>query len=167
MEPAHSSQLREKLITHITQNQNKFYRLAYGYTYNADAALDIVQNAIVKALEHYETLRNPDGINTWFYRILVNESLGYLKKHKKETLYPPEMMTETLESKAAPQADTALYDCIALLPGHFQTVIMLHFYEGLTLKEISEITDTNLNTIKYRLYAGLRQLRRQYKEEIS
>ena len=44
--------LREEIIGYLLTNQEKFYRLAFSYVHNPDAALDVVQNAIVKALEH-------------------------------------------------------------------------------------------------------------------
>ena len=42
---------------------------------------------------------------------------------------------------------------------------MLHYYEGLTLKEIAEVTQSNLSTVKYRLYAGIRVLERTLRTE--
>ena len=45
------------------------------------------------------------------------------------------------------------------LPQEVQTVIKLHFYEELSLREISEVTGWNLNTVKTRLYTGLKKLR--------
>ena len=45
------------------------------------------------------------------------------------------------------------------LPEAVGTVIRLRFYEELSLKEISAITGSNINTVKSRLYAGLRKLR--------
>ena len=74
----------DKMTGYIIENQNKFYRLAFSYAQNQEDALDIVQNAVLKALDHYESLKNYDAIKTWFYRILVNESIYFLKKNKKE-----------------------------------------------------------------------------------
>ena len=45
------------------------------------------------------------------------------------------------------------------LPPEVGTIIKLRFYEEMTLKEISQITGQNLNTVKSRLYAGLKKLR--------
>ena len=45
------------------------------------------------------------------------------------------------------------------LPLALQTVIKLRFYEELSLKEISEATGWNLNTVKTRLYSALKKLR--------
>ena len=59
----------------------------------------------------------------------------------------------------------SLYDHINSLAEEVQTVIKLRFYEDLQLKEIAEITDTNLNTVKARLYRGLKILKLSIKEE--
>lgn len=64
----------DSLIEYIEENQNKFYLLAYSYIKERDGALDTVQNAIYKALISWETLKNPEYIKTWFYRILVNSA---------------------------------------------------------------------------------------------
>lgn len=74
--------LFDVLVEYIVENQAKLYRVAYCYVNNQDDALDVVQNAICKALENYCSLRNPDAIKTWLYRILVNESLNFIKKRK-------------------------------------------------------------------------------------
>lgn len=69
----------EMLVTYIVENQDKFYRLAFSYAHNQEDALDIVQNAVCKALENYQNLNNQRAIRTWMYRIVVNESLQLLK----------------------------------------------------------------------------------------
>ena len=51
------------------------------------------------------------------------------------------------------------------LPDPGRTVVILHYYEDLTLKQIAEITDVNLNTVKYRLYSSLERLKKRLKEE--
>ena len=45
------------------------------------------------------------------------------------------------------------------LPPEIATIIRLRFYEELSLREISEVTGWNLNTVKTRLYTGLKKLR--------
>lgn len=76
--------LYENLVNYIIENQKQFYRLAYSYVRKEEDALDVVQNAICKALEHYGTLKNTQALRTWFYRILVNESLLFLSRKKEE-----------------------------------------------------------------------------------
>ena len=77
------------VVNYIIANQKKFYRLAYTYVRNENDALDIVQNAICSALEHYESIREISYIKTWFYRVLVHESLNYVRKKNREIVRPP------------------------------------------------------------------------------
>lgn len=72
------------VVNYIIANQKKFYRLAYTYVRNENDALDIVQNAICSALEHYGSIREISYIKTWFYRVLVHESLNYIRKKNRE-----------------------------------------------------------------------------------
>ena len=50
------------------------------------------------------------------------------------------------------------------LPEPMKTIVVLHFYEGLTLKQISGVTKTNLNTVKSRFYSALNRLEKGLKE---
>ena len=79
-------ELRDEFIQFVTQRQQEFYRLAFRYTHDQDGAMDVVQEALEKALRALPSLRQPEYMKTWFYRILVNESLTYLRKNKRELL---------------------------------------------------------------------------------
>lgn len=158
--------LYDNIVNYILANQEKFYRLAYSYVRNQEDALDVVQNAVCKALEHYETLRNKHAIKTWFYRILVNESLLFLKSGKRE--FPSEAAdnTDALYYEKGYEASSDIYEEINRLDADTQTVIKLRFYEELSLKEIADVTNTNLSTVKSRLYRGLKLLKQNI-EEVS
>ena len=56
--------LYETITAYIIEHQNQFYRLAYSYVRNQEDALDAVQNAVCKALEHYGALKNEQAIRT-------------------------------------------------------------------------------------------------------
>lgn len=71
-------------MEYIIENQEKFYRLAYSYVNNREDALDVVQNSICSALENYGKIRDIGSIKTWFYRVLVNESINFIKRQKRE-----------------------------------------------------------------------------------
>lgn len=75
--------VKETLINYIKENEDKFYRIAFSYSENEEAALDIVQESIVKSLNHINKLKNEEYVKTWFYRILINECLQYIKKIKE------------------------------------------------------------------------------------
>ena len=153
------------LVDHILQNQAKFYRIAYCYVYQKEAALDIVQNAICRALENYSGLKNVNAIRTWFYRILINECLQYLNKHKREILCEPAELKEDIYYEEAFEEKLEIYQKVCELPEHLKTVVILHYFEQLTLREISQATDINLSTVKTRLYSALNRLKKEMEAE--
>ena len=161
----------DETVDYIVQNQEMFYRLAYSYVQNKDSALDVVQNAICVALEKCDTIKNPAAIRTWFYRVIVNEALQYLRSHKKEITYDPQIMGEELLKETYEEnfetEGNELYQKVMALPPKIKTVIVLRFYEELSLKEIAEITGENLNTVKTRLYRGLAELGKNLKDEMA
>lgn len=161
----------DETVDYIVHNQEMFYRLAYSYVQNKDSALDVVQNAICVALEKCDTIKNPGAIRTWFYRVIVNEALQYLRKHKREISYDPQIMGEELLKQAYEEdfdgGGKELYQKVMALPPKIKTIIVLRFYEDLSLKEIAEITQENLNTVKTRLYRGLAELGKNLKDEMA
>lgn len=155
--------LYDRIVAYIVENQNKFYRLAFSYVQNQEDALDAVQNSVCKALEHYSQIRNEEVIKTWFYRILVNESLKILKERKKISGNEEEMASLSYEEKGFEIQDD-LYSHINRLDEDTQKIIKLRFFEELSLKEIAQITELNLNTVKAKLYRGLKLLKVEIQE---
>ena len=153
-----------EMVTYLTENREKFYRFAYSYAKGKEASLDIVQNAICKALEHYGDIRDVAKINSWFYRVLLNEVYSYLKKHSREYATADEEMPEGIYHEAAYDKDDEVYRMVEKLPENLKTVIVLRFYEDLPLADIARITGVNLSTAKTRLYTALKKLKKVYKE---
>ncbi|UFJ43432.1 hypothetical protein LOK74_00285 [Brevibacillus humidisoli] len=53
------------LSTFVIENKEKFYRLAYSYVKNSEDALDIIQEAIYKAIRSIDSLHHQDAIKSW------------------------------------------------------------------------------------------------------
>ena len=60
-----------------------------------------------------------------------------------------------------------LYDAIERLNTQEQTIIRLRFFHDMKLEEIAQVTRTNLNTVKSRLYQSLRKLKAMTKEDCN
>ena len=164
----------EELTSYITQNQNRYYRLAYSYVHNEADAGDIVQNGAYKAL------RNREYMGTWLYRIVINESISYLRRSAREMPCEQEILNGAVQDRQTgqntqfddpqmivTQKPEALYTAILSLPETMQTVIKLYYFEELTMPEIAAVTGMNLSTVKYRLYEGLRKLKLTMKEGVA
>lgn len=143
------------LIEYIKNNEAKLYRIAYSYVAQRDAALDIVQEAIIKALENIDKLRVKEYVKTWFYRILINEALMYIRKNKKYVQMECDIKEELEDFENTSDNNIEIYQNVQKLDDKLKTVIVLRYFENLKLEEISKITNTNLSTVKSRLYKGL------------
>ena len=150
--------IRESQLTdYLVENQARFYRLAYSYLHNREDALDAVQSAVCKALEKQDSLRDADAVRTWFYRILVNVCTDLLRGRRREAPAAPEDLDPG--SYEDPLPDDSLARRVEALPPEFRAVIRLRFYEELPLKEIGDVLNCPLSTVKTRLYTGLKKLR--------
>lgn len=151
--------LKEKqLEAYLIGGQARFYRLAYSYLQDREEALDAVQTAVCRCLERQDSLRDQAALRPWFTRILVNVCMDLLRQRKRVLFVAPEALDGGSYEDPLPE-DDALAGRVNALPPEVQTVVKLRFYEDMTLREISEVTGWNLNTVKSRLYAGLKKLR--------
>lgn len=151
--------LYDKLVAYIIENQNRFYRLAFSYVKNQDDALDVVQNAVCKALTHYKNLKNEEAIKTWFYKIVLNESLALLKAKKRLVLTDESYYREIPYEEKQFEIYDDLYTQIEQMEEDAQNIIKLRFFEELELSEIAQILRMNLNTVKTKLYRELKALK--------
>lgn len=150
----------EKIVTnYIIDNKEKYYRLAYSYVKNPDDTLDIVQESIYKALSSINKLKNPDYINTWFYRIVVNTSLDHLRKQKKIDVVDEVTLENYSDGIHDNYQNVDLLRALDDLPVDYRSIIVLRYFEGLKIEEIANVLNENVNTIKTRLYSALKKLK--------
>lgn len=153
------SKSEKQLEEYVVGNKEKLYRVAYSYVKNADDALDIVQESIFKALVSLNTLKNPEYMKTWFYRILINCSLDFIRKQKKIIPLDDEVLYSYINEFNDTYIDIDLHRALDELPEDYRSIIILRFFEDLKLEEIAEILNINTNTVKTRLYKSLDKLR--------
>ena len=139
----------------LTENYERYYRLAYSYMRNEDDALDVVQESAYRAIRDCRKVRNKDYLSTWIYRIVVNTALDMLRRKKKETTTEelPEIPVEDQYQ------DLELRTVLNQLDDKSRTIILLRYFEDLKLEDIADIVGDNLNTVKARLYRSLKKLR--------
>ncbi|MBB4825125.1 RNA polymerase sigma-70 factor (ECF subfamily) [Sporosarcina luteola] len=151
----------------IVEHQQAHYRLAYSYVKNKDNALDIVQESILKALRSVDRLEEMKFLKTWFYRIVVNTAIDFLRKNGRVSVMNDEILDTHLPVSKDGKNDLDLRDAIDELPAVHKTIIILRFFEDMKIDEIAAITGDNVNTVKTRLYAALKKLRVEMGEEYN
>lgn len=151
--------IEKQFEDYIIEHKEAIYRLAYSYVKNPDDALDMVQKSIYKGFLSLDSLKNPKAIKTWFYRIVVNTSLDFIRKSKREIIVDEEYLINNASANSDNYSDIDLTRALDKLPDNYRTIVILRYFEDLKLSEIAQILDININTIKTRLYKGLELLR--------
>lgn len=159
-----SRHAKEKTVEELLlKNYNQYYRLACSYTHNESDASDIVQNGAYKAIKNSEQLKNIDFAATWLYRIMINEIFQFYREQRKNSYdeIPEELQTEDTYE------DFDLKRALEELPEKDQLIIKLKYFEEMKLEDIADVTNENLNTVKSRLYRGIRKLRLTLKDDLA
>jgi RNA polymerase sigma-70 factor (ECF subfamily) len=154
------------LIRCVTENKENVYRLAYSYVKNSTDALDIVQDSIQKAFAASEKLKNSASMKSWFYRIVVNTSLDFMRKQKKIQIVDENTLESIIQGSHDSYPNIDLDKALDDLPTIYRSVIVLRYFDDLKIEEVAEVLNENVNTIKTRLYQALKILRVKMSDEM-
>lgn len=160
-----NKKIKEKKVKdYIVNNQESFYKVAYSYVKNQDDTLDIVHDSICKALSKLDSLKDEEAIKPWFYKILINSSIDYIRKNSKYVTLGEELLFEEYNSNDT-YTDIDLQIALEKLPEEYRVIIVLRYFEDMKIDEIANVLSQNTNTIKTKLYTGLRRLKIKIKTE--
>ncbi|WP_058308207.1 sigma-70 family RNA polymerase sigma factor [Gracilibacillus massiliensis] len=163
-----TEQQKEELLEEIMiEHGDDLVRLAYQYVKDHETAKDMVQNTFIKCYQNLETFRYDASIKTWLYRITINQCKDYLKSWNYRKTSVREFMETAIttvlpstEKQILKQAEKQeMRNHIFSLAPKYRELIFLYYYKSLTLEEIAEITEVNLNTVKTRLRRAKDQLK--------
>ena len=145
---------KEELSKLILENQEEMYVLAYSILKNQADAQDAVSECIVRAFENRTSLRKRTSARSWLMKILINVSRSAITKRQKVVLFAdPEQYEQEPET-----AEDHLWSVILELPENVRVVMVLYYYEGFSVREISTLLDIPEGTTKTRLSSGRKQL---------
>jgi RNA polymerase sigma-70 factor, ECF subfamily len=135
--------------------------LAYRFTGDSDAALDVMQETFLYLLRKFPGFHLTANLKTFLYPAVRNLSISARRKTARYQAMPAQL--EQLEHAPAPPAPTADADdlqvVLAALPEAQREVLLLRFMDGLSLAEIGAAMDIPLGTVKSRLHNALQTLR--------
>ncbi|MBN2617731.1 MAG: RNA polymerase sigma factor [Spirochaetales bacterium] len=116
---------------------------------------DRVSDILVKVIAQIDSYNPEFALSTWIYRIARNTQIDEIRKIKPiEAEYDDEIITnsETPEDLFFKQYNLeSIRECIEILSPHQRELIFLYFYEGKNYREISEITEIPVGTLKFRM----------------
>jgi len=151
----------------VLKYQHKIISLVGRYVRDHHEAMDVSQEAFIKAYRALQNFRGDSQFYTWLYRIAINTAKNYLVAKGRR---PPdrdidadeqadygfaEAMTdsETPENLLArDQLQEKVFAALESLPDDLKTALSLREFEGLSYEQISEIMDCPVGTVRSRIF---------------
>ncbi len=151
----------------INKYQHRIISLVTRYVSDQTEALDVAQEAFIKAYRAIDRFRGDSAFYTWLYRIAINTAKNWLVAKKRR---PPASdidaadaeqynMDSRLKEQGTPENElmraeirATVYDTIAELPDDLRTAIMLREMEGMSYEEIAVTMDCPIGTVRSRIF---------------
>lgn len=157
------------------QTYQKSYYVAFKYIKQEDSALDILQDAYIKAFQNLEQLQDAEKFPAWFSKIVATTALNELKKRKvvlfsqmeKEndsTSIDELFQDERIEAQPELSLDKKetsrlVQEMINVLSDEQRLCIMMYYVEEMEVKDIAETLGVSENTVKSRLNYGRKNIK--------
>ena len=157
----------EKIISElITEYGDSILRMCYIYLKDYHLAEDIAQETFLQVYNNYDSFRKQSSTKTWIIRIAINLCKNQMRTKwfsvKREEEFPILSCTEDYDGIIDREQ---LITEIGNLRPKYREVILLFYYQELTVKEIAELLDEKESTVKMRLKRAREQLKQVLKED--
>jgi len=144
---------------------NTAYRITGDYHY----AEDIMHEAFIKAFDHIDSYRGDASFGAWLKRIVINESLQWLRKyqvwdHDTETLAEPSTGEDDNEIFDRPHREEIARALMQLRP-NYRSILSLHYIEGYDLQEIAQIMGISYQNVRTMLSRARKKLKSLLQDE--
>jgi len=149
----------------ISEQKSKLYKTAFAYVKNKEEAMDIVSDTVYKAYISIKKLKEPSFFNTWLTRILINTSLDYINKNSKVSSLKESISADISLILKDEDQRIDLKEAVDKLTSEYKTIVILKYFQDMTLVEIAKVLQCPLGTVKTRLHKALGELRLDLKEE--
>jgi RNA polymerase sigma-70 factor (ECF subfamily) len=151
----------------VRKYQHKIVKLIGRYVHDPDAALDVAQEAFIKAYRGLERFRGESAFYTWLYRIAINTAKNHLASEGRRT---PDQSVDVddaerydgpsaLKDSASPERqvladeiEQTVWQAIESLPDDLRTAITLRELEGMSYEEIAQAMACPIGTVRSRIF---------------
>ncbi|MFK8059265.1 MAG: RNA polymerase sigma factor [Polaribacter sp.] len=151
----------------VDNYKNMVYSLAYKMTKNREEAEEVSQDTFIKAYKNLSKFKGDSKFSTWLYRIAYHTSLDAIKKNKNNnqtieineiTFNQIKSVENILEGIERKERAKIMNDCLLKLPEEERSIIWMFYFDELSLKEITAVTDLSEANIKVKLHRARKKL---------
>lgn len=157
----------------VARHRDKLYARAFSMVRNEEEAIDLSQEAWVKAWQKLGQFKGGSSFLTWMTRIVINLCLDHLRKQKHPVSLSIEQLDEETggverqmpivtidptEGLTQEELRRRIDDAMGKLTHAHRMVLVLHEFEGLEYKEIAKRMGCSIGTVMSRLFYARRRL---------
>ena len=166
----------------VMKYQQRIVHVITGFVHDPTEALDVAQEAFIKAYRALPSFRGDSAFYTWLYRIAINTSKNHITAHSRRPplhdvnaidaarFYdvPALKEFETPESKLLnEELQQVIYNAIETLPEDTATAIKLRELDGMSYNEIAQIMECPIGTVRSRIFRAREAIDKQIYETLS
>lgn len=151
----------------VLKYQHRIIKLVSRFVREPSDALDVTQDAFIKAYRALPGFRGDSAFYTWLYRIASNTAKNHLASNKRR-MGDVGIDTEVMESReqalglddvatpenllAKDEVERTVFDAIEHLPEDLRTALTLREFDGLSYEEIAEVMECPVGTVRSRIF---------------
>lgn len=160
----------EKMAVLFEKHHVSLFNFFMRLTGNRNISEDLVQEVFMRMLKYRATYQGRSKFTLWMYQIGRNAHIDYLRK-KKDALPLEDQWSEPITTEESPeekleggQEVQLLRQALAQLPLKKREVLILSRYQNLKYKEIAELMDCHIGTVKAHVHRAIKELGKIYFE---
>lgn len=148
--------------TEALKIEKLLYHISYALLRNESDCEDAVQEALLRAWQKRDTLRDMGAFRGWLCKIVANTCMELLRRKQRTHL------SELPETLPAPQSDVtahmAMMDALSELTPQMRVCVTLHYLDGWRVPEIAQMLDIPEGTVKTRLMHARKRMQTLLRE---
>lgn len=135
----------------IENNKIKMYKTAKSILNNEDDICDAIQETLISAYKNIDKLKENKFFSTWIIRILINKCYDIISKNKKLGTVVDISEVQDVKTFDRYDSDSIVSKVLNQIDEDLKVVTVLFYYDGFSVKEISQIVNIPEGTVKSRL----------------
>jgi RNA polymerase sigma-70 factor (ECF subfamily) len=168
---------RDAFKTLFERYHRRTYALAFGVLRHPDDALDVVQDAFIKAHKYLDKFEGNSSFYTWLYRIVMNLAIDHIRKHRRvkpveldetriendadDALLPRILGENPARALADKQIRARIDQALDELSENHRSVLVMRELEGLSYEDMAQAMSCSKGTIMSRLFHARRNMQKR------
>ncbi len=149
----------------VERYRKRAFLTAYAIVHDEQDAWDLSQEAFIRAYRNLKKFDLNRPFYPWFYRILKNRCLSFLRKRKQLAEISIEGMFGLKTAEIDHDQARLVQECVEKLPETAREILNLRYYQGYSYREIAEILEKPMGSVMSGLFYARKKLKELLKEK--